>query len=102
MGELKMVAIVIALALALAFLFGGLRPSAEELRADHPEWSALHCQRIADRQIWIGMTDDQARLSVGYPTRVNRSVGAWGVHEQWVYGYTYLYFEGGILTSWQD
>ena len=42
------------------------------------------------------------RASWGKPDDINRSVGPWGVHEQWVYGYKYLYFEDGSLTSWQD
>ena len=40
--------------------------------------------------------------SWGQPDDINRSVGSWGVHEQWVYGDEYLYFENGKLTSWQD
>ena len=80
------------------------RPTAAELCAEH-SWSDHDCQRIADQIIWLGMTDEQARLSWGPPTKTNRSVGSWGVHEQWVYRYKYssdyLYFENGILTSWQ-
>jgi hypothetical protein len=48
------------------------------------------------------MTDDMARKSWGAPSDINRTVGSWGVHEQWIYGDTYLYFENGILKSWQD
>jgi len=53
------------------------------------------------------MTDEMARESWGIPDDVNRSVDSWGVHEQWVYeganfNNTYLYFENGILTSYQD
>lgn len=50
----------------------------------------------------LGMTKDQAISQFGYPNDINRSVGSWGIHEQWVYGINfYLYFENGILTSWQ-
>ncbi len=60
--------------------------------------------KILYGMIWLGMTDEMARLSKGSPTKINRTVGSWGVHEQWVYDNqdTYLYFENGILTSWQD
>ncbi len=58
--------------------------------------------RILDKEIWIGMTSDMAIESCGNPQNNNRSVGSWGVHEQWVYTSRYLYFENGILTSWQD
>ena len=48
------------------------------------------------------MTDDMAIISLGYPKDINRTVGKWGVHEQWVYDGDYYYFENGILTSYQD
>jgi hypothetical protein len=50
------------------------------------------------------MTSEMAQESRGKPQKNNRSIGAWGVHEQWVYQYAriYLYFENGKLTSWQD
>ena len=51
---------------------------------------------------WIGMTDSMARVSLGNPDDINRSVGPWGVHEQWVYPNMYLYFEDGILSSYQN
>ncbi len=53
---------------------------------------------------WRGMSKDLARLSLGKPDYDNRTVGSWGIHNQWVYkdkGVN-LYFENGILTSWQD
>lgn len=49
----------------------------------------------------MGMTKKEAELSWGKPEKVNKSVGSWGVREQWVYGYNYLYFKNGNLTSWQ-
>jgi hypothetical protein len=70
--------------------------------AAHPEWSSLVHTHIVAGQIALGMTPDMVRASWGKPDDINRSVGPWGVHEQWVYGYKYLYFEDGILTSWQD
>ena len=33
---------------------------------------------------------------------INKTVGSWGIHEQWIYSSHFLYFENGILTSWQD
>ena len=59
-------------------------------------------EKIMAKKIWIGMTSAMALESWGKPTDINRSVGSWGIHEQWVYGDTYLYFEDGVLTSWQD
>jgi hypothetical protein len=51
---------------------------------------------------WIGMNKEMATLSLGSPNAVNRTVGGWGVREQWVYETIYLYFENGVLTSYQD
>ena len=65
---------------------------------------------ILNKNIRIGMTKEQVLLSWGHPchgysTCINKSVGLWGVHEQWVYHSPYgpyLYFENGVLTSWQN
>jgi hypothetical protein len=60
-------------------------------------------QLINSREIRLGMTKEQVLLSWGKPASINRSVGTWGVNEQWCYGSkTYLYFENAILTSFQD
>ena len=58
--------------------------------------------RIFNGHYWLGMTDDMARESLGRPSDINRTVGSFGVHEQWVYYNTYLYFENGILTTYQN
>ena len=61
--------------------------------------------RIKNGDYWLGMTEDMAILSLGRPENINRTVGRWGVHEQWSYsviGRLYLYFENGKLTSFQD
>ena len=55
--------------------------------------------------IRLGMTGDYVKNKTnwGHPIKVNRSVGSWGVHEQWIYGEgQYLYFQNGKLTSWQN
>ena len=58
---------------------------------------------INNGQIFLGMSSDEAIASRGRPADINRTTGAWGTHEQWVYrGNTYLYFKNGKLTSWQD
>jgi hypothetical protein len=59
--------------------------------------------KILNQKIWLGMTDKMAIESWGKPDDINRSVGSWGVHEQWVYpDNQYLYFENGKLTSYQN
>jgi len=64
-------------------------------------------EAVAKRQLIIGMNQVEVHASIGLPHDKNKTVGAWGVHEQWIYltdGYDrmYLYFEDGILSSWQD
>ena len=59
-------------------------------------------QKILDGKIWIGMTKEMAEESWGVPSDINRTVNQYKVHEQWVYSSRYLYFDDGILTSWQD
>jgi hypothetical protein len=84
-------------------------PTAAYFRKHFPTWTDTQCEMVTARKIVLGMTTELARASWGQPTDINRSVGSWGVHEQWVYrpalssgSSTYLYFENGILTSWQD
>lgn len=50
---------------------------------------------------WIGMTKEMAKISLGNPKDINKTVGSWGVHEQWVYNNLFLYFENNKLTSYQ-
>lgn len=88
------------------------------LLAQHPEWNSETRSDVLAGIVRMGMTQDMVLVSWGQPHDVNRTVGSWGTHEQWVYGYrqqydytrsetyfvpsTYFYFENGILTSYQD
>lgn len=54
------------------------------------------------RIIKIGMTTCQLYASYGGPKKVNRTVGAWGEHVQYVYTSQYIYTKNGRITSWQD
>jgi hypothetical protein len=72
-------------------------------RAERIKTFPLEIQKtIKEGKVQLGMTKEQVIFSWGKPERINRSVGSWGVHEQWVYGSSYLYFQNDILTSWQD
>jgi len=63
------------------------------------KWGKL----VDEGKIQLGMTKEMVEDSWGKPDDINRSVGSWGVHEQWIYSSgTYLYFENSKLTSWQD
>lgn len=58
--------------------------------------------QIRSGKVYLGFTKEQVVLTWGKPLRVNRHGGSWGVHEQWVYANTYLYFRDGKLSSYQD
>ena len=49
---------------------------------------------------------EATRRRCGSPNKVNRSVGVWGVHKQYVYrGYrlsSYAYVENGRVSGWQN
>jgi hypothetical protein len=66
------------------------------------KYGAKNAAMILEGKIWLGMTSAMAKESWGEPEKVNRTVGTYGQHEQWIYGQTYLYFENGILKTWQD
>ncbi len=58
---------------------------------------------ILQQKVRIGMTSAMCIESWGRPSDINKTIGAWGVHEQWVYGLSsYLYFEDGVLTTIQN
>lgn len=51
----------------------------------------------------IGMSmDDAVASSWGKPRKINRTIHATTVREQWVYNGGYLYFTDGVLTSIQN
>jgi vacuolar-type H+-ATPase subunit I/STV1 len=58
--------------------------------------------KLSRKEIWLGMAKELVRESRGEPSKVNRSIGSWGEHEQWVYPNANLYIRNGILSSWQD
>jgi len=67
----------------------------------YAKFGQLIGDRLINGEYWIGMTTEMAEISLGSPRNKNKSVGKWGVNEQWVYYKDYLYFENGILESYQ-
>ncbi len=64
---------------------------------------------VQERKIKIGMSETALLASWGRPRKINRSVGSYGVHKQYIYGTysrysspTYVYVENGKVRSWQD
>lgn len=61
----------------------------------------------ATGEVTRGMTAAQVESSWGSPSKINRSVGSYGSHEQWIYDRgnsrsQYIYLENGIVTSFQS
>ena len=68
------------------------------------EYGKKITEKLMNGYYWIGMTDAMALISLGKPSKNNRTVGTWGVKEQWIYrdNNLYLYFEDGILKTYQN
>lgn len=66
------------------------------------KFGASNAALIIEGKVRIGMTKAMCEESWGTPDDINKSVGSWGTHEQWVYGNSYLYFEDGKLTAIQN
>lgn len=73
----------------------------EDPRTIHSDWPKKIWYAIENEEVLIGMSKEQVLLSWRKPRKINRTVGTWGVHEQWVYSSQYLYFKDGLLTSFQ-
>ncbi len=76
--------------------------SKKNCKEAHPTWSDTICTAVTNKKILIGMTKEQVYESWGYPKKTHRVVSATGVKEQWAFPGTFLYFENGILTSWEE
>lgn len=88
--------------------------------ATHPEISSEMRVAIEQGDVLLGMTSAQVVACRGKPYKINKTTGSYGVHERWVMvmrwrgsynpkglvkkakKYAYIYFENGIVTSWQS
>ena len=65
-------------------------------------WPQNIKEAVENKQVILGMTKEQVKLSWGDPNDVNRTISKNYEREQWVYGRKYLYFINGILDTIQD
>lgn len=79
-----------------------LKTPAGKLWQKHKDWHRQYCEAIVKHKVMTGMNPEQVRAAWGRPEHINRTVIPGRTTEQWVYGDTYLYFDDGLLTSWQD
>jgi hypothetical protein len=92
------------------FYGGSLTPEvAKRLMRDCVETfdGKARCEQVIAEKFWIDMTSDWATMSLGNPNDINKTVTGNLTREQWVYGNpiygaTYLYFDNGTLSSYQN
>lgn len=67
------------------------------------KYGASTTNLILQGKIRIGMTKNICRDSWGEPDSINKTITKYGTTEQWVYGYSYVYFnEKGQITAIQN
>lgn len=59
------------------------KSKAGRIQIKHPEWSREDCERLADRQVWIGMDIWMVVYLRGKPNSANKSDYGDGVNWQW-------------------
>lgn len=85
----------------------------KDMQAYLKEFDEQWGEFIKYHHVVLGMPDFVVERCVGKPDEINRSIGSWGTHEQWIYkdgfnegtkdGKTkYLYIENEKLTAIQD
>ena len=64
---------------------------------------------IKEKRMAIGMSERALILAFGQPSRINESIGSWGVHKEYIYGWvgpdsrtTHVYLENGQVSRWQE
>lgn len=73
----------------------------EDPRKTH-RWPEEVWAVIEKGEVFVGMTAEQARMSLGEPKEINRTITGNILSEQWVYRTgSYLYFKNGMLTGIQ-
>lgn len=76
---------------------------AKRLAALTKKYGRTNAKKIIDGYVVIGFSKKMCEEAWGEPNSINKTIGSWGTHEQWVYGSgSYLYFENGKLTSIQN
>lgn len=78
------------------------RVSTERLNRYIRQFGAEAGRKVYSKMIWIGMTNEMAKSSIGLPESVNSTKTSNMNQEQWVYHNKYLYFEDGVLTAIQE
>lgn len=89
---------------------GNLNPTKRRAKFLAANPNTEYAATIKSGNLMRGMTEAEVIAAIGSNWTKNRSTGSYGVHEQWVLPhnsmrdrrYGYLYFQNGILVSWQS
>lgn len=77
---------------------------AGKIKKKHPNWSEYDCERIAENEIWIGMTIDMLKYERGKPNSSNPSDYGQGREWQWCWHdqepSCFYGEDDGIITSY--
>ena len=84
------------------FINGLSIKSREKFERLTPKYGKATAKMMVEGIVRIGWSKQMCIESWGEPEDINKTIGSWGTHEQWVYGYNYLYFENGVLTAIQN
>ena len=68
-------------------------------------WTDVEHEKVVQRTVWIGATEQQVLCSWGYPRTASKHVSAGGVVKHWRFGdlqsvYTMVAFRDGRVTDW--
>jgi|SRR5579862_3248398 len=72
---------------------------------EHPDLPQPVKWAIEHGDVVVGMTETDARASIGEPDQISSRGSEHGAHEQWEYQtesghHRWLYFDGGTLSTW--
>jgi hypothetical protein len=56
--------------------------------------------RLMSGKIWRGMNSEMVRDSWGTAEKINRIISGNTIKEEWIFKYTWLYFENNTLVEW--
>ena len=66
----------------------------------HPTWRPRDCERVAKKEMWVGMTGEMLLESRGAPDHVKKITTAAGTNQAWFYARTTgSAFREGVCVS---
>jgi len=86
-------------------VFGRFRAQVDACQAEHPAWDRDVCEGIVRGDLWVGMTAEMVRASLGEPKRIESPDPEAPTREAWTYytpyyGKELLLIDEGILTHY--